>query len=224
MTWTLVGETTFNIDDDGANHDVTLPGTVVAGDIVVFAHASDGVISPGIQTSGYTDLLTSHVTDGPGHESGYKVMTSTPDTVVTFAITGGNEFSAGVLQVWRGVDTGTPIDATPTTATGSSGMPDCPSITTVTDGALVLAIGFLDDQNAAASIGGPSGYGELLAHDNAANADNASAMIASLEKASAGAENPSAFTGSSDAWAAVTVALRPAAAAGGKPYYAYAQQ
>lgn len=218
MAWTKVGETTFNIQDDSANHDVTLPGPPAEGDIVIYATASDGAVSGGVVTSGYTDLLTDHAATNPGRDCGYKVMGATPDTIVTFNQTSGNEYAAGIVQVWRGLDTTTPIDATPTTATGASGMPDGPSFTTVTNGALVIVIGVIDDINIAASVGAPSGYSNLLAHDNTSvPPDNACAMIASLEKATAGAENPGAFTAgaSSDEWAAVTFALRPAAASSG---------
>lgn len=210
MAWTKVGETTFNILDDGNNQDVTLTGSPIEGDVVIYAHASDAAISPGVQTSGYTDLLTDHAATNPGRESGYKVLGATPDTVVTFNVA-ASERTAGVVQVWRGVDTGTPIDNTPTTASGGAGMPDPPSYTTVTDGALVVAIGLLDDDNAAASVTAPAGYSNLLAHDNSANPDNATTMIASLEKVTAGAEDPAAFGGTgTDAWQAVTFALRPA--------------
>lgn len=213
MSWIKVGETTFNIQDDGSNHDVNLPGTPQEGDIVIYAHSSDGVVSPGVQTSGYTDLLTDHGDSTPGHESGYKMLGATPDTAVTFNQGSGNEYTAGVLQVWRGADPTTPIDNTPTSATGSSGMPNPPSYDTITDGALVIAIGFLDDDNIASGSSAPSGYSNHLANDNSGNADNASTLIASMEKALAGTENPAAFGGSgSDDWAAVTFALRPAPA------------
>ncbi|KKL19659.1 hypothetical protein LCGC14_2463240 [marine sediment metagenome] len=164
MAFSKVGETTFEILADDANHDVTLPGTVLEGDIVIYGHCADSVVTPGVQTAGYTDIWTDHSQNAPGYDSGYKVMGATPDTIISFvqdsAFSG--EDTAGVLQVWRGLDTTTPEDATPTGAGGSSGMPDCPSITTVTDGALVFAIGFLDDLKIASTVTAPSGYTNLL--------------------------------------------------------------
>jgi hypothetical protein len=217
MAWTKVGETTFNINPNDINQDVSLPGSPAEDDIVIYAHSSDWACSPGVQTSGYTDLLTDHSAANPGRESGYKVMGGTPDTIITFNQDSTNppagEYTAGILQVWRGLDTTTPIDATPTTANSGTGMPDGPSYTTVTNGALVIVIGFLDDDNDAGNITAPSGYSNLLDHDNSGNADNATTMIASKELASAGAEDPAAFTSSTpatDAWYAVTFALRPA--------------
>jgi hypothetical protein len=228
MAWTKVGETTFNINANDIDQDVTLPGSPQENDIVIFAHCSDSAVTPGVQTSGYTDIMTDHAALNPGHESGYKIMGATPDTVVTFqqASTAAGEYTAGVLQVWRDVDTGTPIDATPTTASNTTGMPDAPSYTTVTDGALVFAIGFLDDDNDAANVTVPSGYSNLLAHDNTAQApDNATSMIASKELASAGAEDPAAFGGlGTDNWYAVTFALRPAAAVAGQSLFRHRQR
>jgi hypothetical protein len=210
LAWTLVGETTFNIQDNGVNQNVSLPGTPAEDDIVIYAHCSDGAVSPGVQTAGYTDILTDHAATNPGRESGYKIMGATPDANITFNQTAGGEYTAGVLQIWRDVDTSTPIDNTPTTANSGSGMPDPPSFTTLTNGALVIAIGLLDDDNVAASVTAPAGYGDLLANDNTANGDNATSMIASFEKAVAGAEDPAAFGGDgTDDWYAVTFALRP---------------
>ena len=214
MAFTKVGETTFIIEKNSSSKDITLPGPPIADDIVIYAQCADSVVSLGVQTSGYTDIHTDHNSLLPGYESGYKKMGATPDTVINFD-QGAHEDTAGVLQVWRGQDTTTPEDATPTTASGGSGNPDCPSITTNTANALVFAIGFLDDDKVAASVTAPSGYSNLLAHQPT-SADNATIMIASKEVASAGAEDPAAFGGpGNDAWVAVTFALRQAA--GGAP-------
>ena len=216
MAFSKVGETTFEIIADDANNDVTLPGTVLEGDIVIYGHCADSVVTPGVQTSGYTDIWTDHSQNAPGYESGYKVMGATPDTIITFVQDSqfSGENTAGVLQVWRGLDTATPEDATPTGIGGSPGMPDCPSITTVTDGALVFAIGFLDDDKVAASVTAPSGYSNLLAMEPT-SLDNATMMIASKEVSPEGPEDPAAFGGSgTDEWEAATFALRPAVATG----------
>ncbi len=81
-------------------------------------------------------------------------MGATPDTVIGFN-QADTEDTCGVIQVWRGQDLTTPEDTTPTIASSGNGMPDSPSITTVTDGALVFAIGFLDDDNVASSVTAP---------------------------------------------------------------------
>jgi len=217
MPWTKVGEVEFNIVANSTDQDVTLPGSPIEGDIVIYAHAADQAVSPGVQTAGYTDIETDHSAIDPGHDSGWKQLGSTPDTLVTFQQTSGNEQTAGVLQVWRGADATTPLDAGPASAAGT-GNPDSPEITTVTDGALVFSLGMLDDLNIADSITAPTGYTDLLAHDNTSSVDNACSMMASFEKASAGAENPGAFGASgSDPWDAATIAFRPSAAVAAIP-------
>jgi len=224
MPWTLEGETTFNIVANDTDQDVTLPGSPIEGDIVIYCHAADQAVSPGVGTTGYTDIETDHGAIDPGHGSGWKQLGSTPDTLITFQQASGNEHTAGVLQVWRGADATTPLDAGPASAAGT-GNPDSPEITTVNDGALVFSLGMLDDLNIAASITAPSGYTNLLAHDNTDNIDNACSMIASFEKASAGAENPGAFGASgSDPWDAATISFRLAAAAVFNPYKDYYQR
>ena len=216
MAWTKVGQDTFNIPADSSDTTVTLPGTPLENDVVIIAMAADQAVAPGIQTTGYTDLEATGAAN-PGHQIAYKQLGATPDIDVVIQQTSGNEFAAGVVQVWWGADISSPIDATRTVATSGSGMPDSPSYTTVTDGALVFAVGTLDDDNVASGVTAPSGYGDLLAHDNDPDGapDNATVMIASLEKATAGAEDPAVFGGSgTDEWRAITFALRPAAAAG----------
>ena len=216
MAFAKVSETTFIVPLNSSSFDVTLPGTVLEDDIVIYAHSADSHITTGVTTSGYTDIHTSTATDAPGFESGYKIMGATPDTVINFNQTGdGDEDTAGVIQVWRGQDLTTPEDATPTNASSGTGMPNVPSITTNTANALVFAIGFLDDDDVASSVTAPSGYTKLLAADIPDASGNATTMIASKLVVSAGAEDPGVFGGSgTDAWEAATFALRQAAAGG----------
>lgn len=217
MAWTLVGELAFTVSEGAGTEDKTLPGSPVEGDVVIVMLAGDNAIGTdsgsGIVTSGYDRFLLSS-DNSPGRQAGLKVLGSTPDTVVTLdQPTAGLKPYAGLLQVWRGVDTGTPIDDTPTSATGGTGAPDAPSFATVTDGALRVLLGFLDDDDSAGASSAPSGYTDFLASDTGGST-GATVMIASKVATTAGAEDPGAFTSTSDAWAAVHFALRPAAGGG----------
>jgi hypothetical protein len=125
----------------------------------------------------------------------------------------------GTILTFRGVDTTTPIDATSTTATGTGNNPDPASITVATTGAAVVAIGFMDNADGANLLtGAPSGY--TLAEEGVALNDEASnggrVGVAYQLGISSGAHNPATFSGSaaSEQWGAITVALRPAGAAG----------
>lgn len=219
MAWTKVGDVEGRVPTGSAPVAFNLPAGTTTDDIVIVAIACDANLSAtgGITTSGYTTISRPSV-DNPGYQVAYKVMGGSPDTTVTV----DDEASVGrdevvMIQVWRGVDTGTPIDATATLANGNSGDPDCASITTVTNGALVIAIGLVDDDDAAGTITAPSGYTNLSDHDVGAGdgTTGATVMMSSKEVATAGAEDPGAYvvTGGDDFWRAVTIALRPAGGA-----------
>jgi len=216
MPWLKVNQSTFTIATGTGSESESLPSGAEEGDIVIIAMASDATMtSDGISSGqGWTNIA---YTDNasPGHQVAYKVMGSTPDTSVTI-LQHAVSMAAGVFQIWRGCNTTTILDqTTPSDSTGTSGLPDCPSITTVTAGALVIAVGLLDDDDASASAVAPTGYSNLIAADTGQASSNAGATVflASKEVVAPGADDPAAFTGSagSDAWRGVTFALRPGA-------------
>jgi len=107
------------------------------------------------------------------------------------------------------VDTATFNDATATTAgLTNSTNPDAPSITTVTNNALIIAVAgskVLDT-----TPGTVSGYSNQI---NIAGNDNTDITVAgaTFEKITAGAENPAAWSSwVSGNWYAITIAVRPA--------------
>ena len=62
------------------------------------------------------------------------------------------------MLAYRFVDSSTPFDVN-VTSNSSSGMPDCPSITPVSDNSLIIAAGFLDDDVLTqGNVGAPTGY------------------------------------------------------------------
>lgn len=211
VEWTLVGETSTTLTGLATDHDVPLPAGVQTNDAVIVGSACDSGYdaTEGVQTSGYVELFKTTASD-PDTELKYKVMGGTPDTDVTIR-TNHDNIVPVVIQVWRGVDTGTPVDATPTTASGVSGMPDAPSYTTVTSGALVFAFGALDDDNAESGLSAPSGYTNLIGKESGDAGSNCTVMLSSKKLDTAGAENPAGFGGAGDdSWYTVTFALRPA--------------
>ncbi len=213
MTFTLVGAHTFELENVSGTQTETLPGTVLEDDIVLIAGCDDQTISTAvINTSGYTNIFRDAVGSSPGHFLSYKIMTSTPDTDIVLDETAlGADFASCLIQVWRGVDTTTPQDVAATTATGGPSEPDPPSITTITDGCLIVAVGHLDDTNDEGGVSAPSGYTNLTDVDAATGGGGSTCMMASFAQTSFGAENPGNFTitGLDDTWAVATVALRP---------------
>lgn len=205
MSWTLVGENAESLEG-GTTGDIGLPTTgVVADDIMVLAIICD-FSSIVINSAGWTTLAAS----GSTWVVVYKIMGSTPDTVVNLTGTSAFRDLNCVVQCWRGGDPDTPIDVTtPAANTTSSGMPAPPSITTATNRALVFAIGLLDDDDIAGSVSAPAGYTNLIDQDTTFGAPGSTVMMASREVATAGVESPGTFSGpGDDATAGVTIALR----------------
>ena len=185
------------------------------GDVVVVASAcyTDGA-KPTISTAGYTtiaDLSQGYVR----LIVAYKAMGATPDTQVTVANTDRETTRA---WVFRGVNVSTPIDATTTTATYSSGAPDGPSITTVTGSAIVLTICAALAQGAVpiaptnparmVALGSSSSDWSVGALDNRKLHVDASYIAQGV----AGSYNPAEWTPNSSIGESctATVALRPA--------------
>jgi len=212
MSWTLVGSTSGVVPKTGdTTQNFALPGTPLEDDIVIIALSCDSSLETYGVTSGqsYTDIFRA-TTNVPGYNLAYKVMGVTPDSTVNMQR--AVDVTAYAIQVWRGVDTSNVLDVTtPAVATGTSDSPDSPSITTVTDGALIFSFAFLDDDDATVSVT-PTGYSNMVEGNTAlGGVSGATVAFASKELASFGADDPSAWTLSNDQWVAATIALRPAA-------------
>jgi hypothetical protein len=196
---------------NGADVEFSFAGRGLAENdvvVVVGGHASTGS-NAGVSTSGYTELFD--LTTGVRCSGSWKRMGASPDSVVTCIGSGSlSDGTAYAVMVFRGVDTTTAIDATSTTATGT-GDPNSPSITTVTNAAAVIsAFQMKADVNTATQ---PTGYS--IGDNGFGTAGDTNAACAGISYkiiTSAGAENPSPWTGLDDtgSYAAVSIALRPA--------------
>jgi hypothetical protein len=214
MAVTREGQDRFITGIGTGSDSFTLPGTVLEDDIVRVAVASDQSFAASLKvlTSGYATLYDGG-TQNPAAQVFWKRMGSTPDTAVLIEQNDNRIITVNV-RVVRGVDTTTAIDATPTTSSGGTGAPDGPSFTSVTNGALHEVIGFTDDDDVEGYGGDaePSGWDDYYVSDTeqASTTTGASIQSALKLKATAGAEDPGAFTGGDDAWEAVHYAWRPA--------------
>lgn len=193
------------------NVTVTFGVSLLQNDIVLAIGGSRLSHVPSAVTTGYTDALAA-VNNPTGNEElwvGYKIMGATPDTTFVGTGTGTTVGIGYVTFYFRGEDTGTPIDTAATSAISgaASTNPDPPSITTVTDNAIVLAAAVSTALDS--TITAPSGY------SNNTQANSVSVTVAGAWKliSPAGAENPASWTNwSSGNWIAACVAIRPAAA------------
>ncbi len=146
---------------------------------------------------------------------GYRFMPSVPETTVILSGTGSaNDAGRYTIHVFRGVDSTTPLDVAAVTAGAiDTRVANPPAITPTTAGAWVYATGA-----GASATGGTYTSSNLTAFLAGTTADTNDAQIGSGYFVwSSGAFDPAAFGGggvtlSSDSWAAVTLAIRPAVA------------
>lgn len=212
--------TTYNVDFD------TIP--LQAGDLVIvvtgWSHNADG--NPGVNTAGYTEVADLYANDGRDANLAvaWKIMGATPDTLVNVNANNSTSYSnVTLVHAWRGVDQTTPMESTPTTATGISGASlDGPAISGTNIYSVVLScvLGTIGNGSGAPpQLSEPVGYSNLEANGARGSAYYGVQAAIAAQKMMSGSftENPGAWgswwglSDPSDSWCAVTLALRPAA-------------
>lgn len=201
-----------------ANLTLDVPAGTQEGDllIAVTINENDSPTTTWTAPAGWHLLVDRQGTGG--------TPTTPPSTWVWYRIAGASEPASytwvnsasdrglmGASLSYRGVDVVTPFDTTPTTATGSTGVPDPASITTLTPNAQVVAVGFNDNDNVTYT-GYSSGYTTRVDsfQNDSGTGNGATLGIIDRSVASAGAEDPSAWTSAeTEEWGAITLALRP---------------
>ena len=182
----IVNSTTLDISDQTEEGDI----------VVVASHSTN--TAPNTPT-GFTNIENSNQ-NTVFHQSSYKVMGVTPDTVVSGLTANAN--MKHIAMVFRYVDIANVLDVAVVTTTNTSLTPDPGSITS-TNRSIILAIGYLDDDAVTVDVTAPVGF-TLCGVEQASG----TIMAAYKIQAAAGTEDPSAFTGGTDAWVAHTIALR----------------
>lgn len=232
MAISLVGSAE-NSAINGGDVTVDLSGLgLQQNDLVIVAYAIGdtdlidfdmAIVSP----TGYTEIADLNAQDARDVNMGvfWKLMGATPDTSVVVDGQGGTNASvAAVVLAFRGVDTTTPMDVTPTTATGlNTQQANPPSINHNNPaGVWTVAVGAFSHGNGAGiTLTAPTNYGNLV--DRAEN-DTIDVGIGMATRSDpADPEDPGVFTNSgadstNDGWCAVTIALRPAAAGAAEPF------
>lgn len=221
----------------GAAGDYTVSLTALTGGIDTAAAAGDIVIvatgvtaladipatNPGCITAGYTELVDTryNALRDNNYSLNWKIMGAVPDTSVSvYGAPGTAGGASTAIQVWRNVNI-TPVDVPVTTSNNLYGSAaDCPSITPITAGCVIIA------SQLGAGFGGatgllvvPSGMTNLVTIMNTSGAIGASswAGLASFSTWVSGAYDPAPFTGGhtdstagNTSAAGVTLVLRPA--------------
>ena len=161
---TLVGRKTFGVATSAGDKVVSLTDLTgglaaapAADDIVIIGMASGAIANRAIgETSGtYTPLFAKiyvNLTEDLNFYGAYKIMGSVPDTQLTVTSTLNSSDAAAVsIEVWRYVDTVTPLDVAVVTSSGNNGQPVPGAITPVTAHARIVVIGAGAAGNAAAA-------------------------------------------------------------------------
>lgn len=206
----------------GVSITLTVPAGVIDGDVLYAvlgnAEAEDGTWT--VVPAGWTEVVSEHLAANggvapsqPGVNVYRRIAASEPASYIWTS-----DFSSGLVGIMtahRGSDQTTPEDTAPQVddGTGAVGDPDPPSITTITDGSVVLAIGFGDGSQTVTAP--PSGYASLQNVSESVGGNGMTLSVAELIIATAASEDPGTFNFSgADEWGAITLAIRPAAGSG----------
>lgn len=191
-----------------ANSAVTfsLAGSGVAsGDVLIYGSCIDSIpFAPGSPPTGYTQLTL--ITGSVYCAINYRVMDGT-ETTVDMNIWDGNssyDNQSYVAYLFSGV--ASPVDFS--TSTGTTGNPDPPNLVSAVSGDLILAMGFLDDDNITTCTNSDLSNIEFAA-GGGASGQTQSAMGGLCEASVT--TDPAAFsTDGNDAWKAISIRIAPA--------------
>lgn len=190
--------------DSSTPINVTTAG-VQAGDLVVIAITSDDKLDVDATLTGMTltNLAGSTNLQSPGVILRYGIWQSGNSNpyVSSYGTGEGGRPAVVLASIFRNTNTSLLNSAT---ATGTAGMPDSPSLSSVSGTKLIVSTGHLDDDYVASSAG--SGY--TLATMEAASSGRAACSGAIQYKitSTSTTENPPAFGGTgSDSWWAATL-------------------
>jgi hypothetical protein len=210
---TLVGGAwaTADLPSTAGTQAVNFAGTAAENDLVIILRGADDLLN-GRGTSGATLIADEGGASEPGFIFEYVWLGPSPGTSVNVAkIT--TKRTACLVGLFRGVNRTTPLDvAVQIGATANVTTRTPPSVTTVTNNAMVVAVMVLDDKNPITVSSYPSGYTNT-ASVTCNDTDTASTTVAAATKivATAGTESPSAYVvDRSDFMQAITIVLRPA--------------
>lgn len=189
------------------------------GDLVIVLYANPGPADRNVQitTADYIEIADLWADDNTDANLGVfrKFMGASPDTVIDVPATGNAGYGGVVIaSVWRGVDPSTPLDVTSTTATGiNTGQPTPPAITPATEGAFIVVAGHGSCQDGTGNNAANFTNSDLTAFQTTFSPFCAAGM--GYKEWTGGTFTPVIWGGGSanirSAWAACTIALRPAA-------------
>lgn len=201
-----------------SSQQITVPAGVQAGDVLVLT-AAMGVTQPYATLAGWTNVVDFVVLSAACRIGVWYRVAQSGDasSTVTVTASSGSGTAAAQMLVYRGVDTTSPMDATPVTA-HSEGLTGtdvaAPAVVTSTADAVVISVHALPTAGGVvwdgSDVTDPSGAtNEVVACATSGSANNA--LVATYEYAAATPGTYGPFVATIPAarrWGAVTLALR----------------
>ncbi len=192
---------------------VSTPSGTVEGDLLIAAVATDGNESFSTP-SGWTQI--SQANQGGASLAVYwKLASASESSSHTFSW-GSNEEAYAWIMRFTGHHATTPIDTYATYGSGSSSSPDCPSVTTTVDNAMILRIGGFDDDDVDIDSSGLSGHTTITMDQSDSGSGTCSGGAGYVIQGTAGASGVAEFDlTNSEQYRTVTIAIAPDESAGG---------
>lgn len=215
----------------GGNLTGGLASSADADDLVIvyFGTGSGRAVDRNLVVSGYIEIadLFSDDDSATNLAVAYKFMGPTPDT--NFVLTGGtfssNDAGVVAVQVWRNVNN-SPLDISPTTATGTNSiLCNPPAITAISPGAYIVSGGAGGHNSGTQTFSSSDLTGFI---SSGGNSGNDITIGLGYKQWISGSIDPAQFTFSTsnatrNSWAAVTIALKPKTAINYPEFIASAQ-
>jgi len=202
-----------NTTSAGANHTVTMPSGIVAGDLVVVCMNIGSTSATINALAGWTELLDEGVSNGLFIAYQFATGSISNPTFVSSANTRDATIS---YRISGAIDPALRAPEIGTTATGTSVNPNPPSVTPTGGSKDYLAIAlagmageFADDDTW--HTGTPANYTNRLGKSCGTVGTNLGGIIVTAQRQFTGtSEDPGTFTITSAAWRAQTVIVHPA--------------
>lgn len=190
---------------------IPYPSGVTAGELLIAVVTDSSGTAPTTNPGGWTLAASqSGPTTAPSITVWYKFATGSESGSVTFATNATAGRVTGTMSRWSGVDQFTPLDTTPVSAnSGVTSTFTMPSITTVTDGAMLIHALSMNASALTNEIDTLAGTTQFAVSTGTGRCQK----DCYEERATAGATGTRAWTktnsGTTLQWAGITVALRP---------------
>lgn len=194
---------------------VAQPAGTSAGDLLIFVLSKDGsgaINAPTGGTGGWTTVNEGACAGSACRLGVFRRFAQAGDPASYTVTWTGSEEAVGAILRYTGVDATTPIGVSGA-ATGTSASPTAPSVTTTVANTRIVRIYGADDDDLSGSPY-PSGHSGRYNLQSSGGGGTTSSGAADAAQAAAGATGTAAFSlSATEQWRAVTLALRPAAAA-----------